>query len=462
MPLSSQAPPPNRFSRPHPPNYLQKFFSLDFAHFSHPLLLIKSPASKGRKTLDGSACLQHVIHLSQEYGLPLIAIKLDISSAFDHLSHDSRSQLPSAFWVVRLSLFFSLKLLLFLVLSSELVANPGSKNYFAGCCRDPAIAPRFSVELWITSSVSCVPGGICPWTLGLNLLDQMVSRRNFLICCMQTIIILLATSYSQARRLLEDVVDILSSIGLSLALEKCKFLVSPDLPSRDLCVRHVTISPVRAFKFLGVLMGFDLNSQTVLASRLSMANNSFWGYYRILRRPCAPLRKRLHLLNTYVTSRWRWMSPCVRPVTAVRRALSSMHATFLTSLAGLAFDPFLTSSANWVSRRRASRLCAQILGHQSWAGAHALSFMSYWGHAARIHLSRHAPLCVVLRIRDSHWLKDNWKKTRRQLGYWPNSYRYIQLQWEELRGLGTPPYWENAALDRVMWTSFVQTWLNHK
>ena len=43
----------------------------------------------GSQTLDGSVCLQHLIHLSQEYKLPLIAVKLDVSSAFDHLSHDA-------------------------------------------------------------------------------------------------------------------------------------------------------------------------------------------------------------------------------------------------------------------------------------------------------------------------------------------------------------------------------------
>ena len=43
----------------------------------------------GSQPLEGSTCLQHVIHLSQEYRLPLIAIKLDVSSAFDHLSHDA-------------------------------------------------------------------------------------------------------------------------------------------------------------------------------------------------------------------------------------------------------------------------------------------------------------------------------------------------------------------------------------
>ena len=43
----------------------------------------------GSQTLDGSVCLQHIIHMSQEYRLPLIASKLDVSSAFDHLSHDA-------------------------------------------------------------------------------------------------------------------------------------------------------------------------------------------------------------------------------------------------------------------------------------------------------------------------------------------------------------------------------------
>ena len=44
---------------------------------------------RGSQPLDGSACLQHAVHLSQEYALPLIAIKLDVASAFDHLSHSA-------------------------------------------------------------------------------------------------------------------------------------------------------------------------------------------------------------------------------------------------------------------------------------------------------------------------------------------------------------------------------------
>ena len=156
------------------------------------------------------------------------------------------------------------------------------------------------------------------------------------------------------------------------------------------------------------------------------------------------------------------MSPCVRPVTAVRKMLSVMHNTLLTSLCGLSSDPFVTSSSNWVCRRRASKMCAQALSHQSWPGIQALSFMSYWGHAARLRTCRASPISIALRIRDTFWLHRNWKLFRRQLGFWPNSYRFIQLAWENLRGLGTPPFWEDAALNKDLWRRFINTWLDDK
>ena len=69
---------------------------------------------------------------------------------------------------------------------------------------------------------------------------------------------------------------------------------------------------------------------------------------------------------------------------------------------------------------------------------------------------------MVLRIRDTHWLQNHWKKVRRCLGFWPNSYRFIQLAWEELRPFGSPPCWEDGAADKTAWTAFTQTWLQHK
>ena len=414
----------------------------------------------GSQTLDGSVCLQHLIHLSQEYRLPLIAIKLDISAAFDNLSHDALA----SFLALCGPKLESLTLLKIIVLSRVVLSMAGEtwhQKLFQGLLQGSS----YSAELFGRTLDHFLGFMVTRWSVSENTWiqaqgnDGLVKIFNLLYA---DDIILLATSFRQAHRLLEDVIDILQSIGLSLSLEKCRFLVSPDLTPRPIHVRGFTISPVRSFNFLGVLMGFDLNSQTVLSARLTMANNSFWGYYRILRRPGAPLRKRLHLLNTYVTSKWRWLSPCVRPITAVSKSLTVMHNTLLTSLAGLTMGPFVTGSMNWVTRRRASRMCAQALHHQHWAGVQAVSFFSYWGHASRIHLYRFSPISIVLRIRDTHWLHDHWRTHRRRLGYWPNSYRFIQLAWEEHRTLGSPPYWEDGASDRTAWAAFTQTWLTEK
>ena len=416
---------------------------------------------KGSQTLDGSVCLQHLIRLSQEYRLPLVAVKLDIASAFDHLSHSAVASFLSQCGPHLESL-----ILLKIIVLSRVVVGIADSSWQQKLFRGLLQGSSYSAEVFGRTLDYFLGFLHTRWDISEDTwikadLPQGVSRKLFNLLYADDII-LLATSIEQVRRLLEGVISILASIGLTLSLEKCKFIHSPDISSRPIVVGSTSIHPVRAFKFLGILMGFDLNCQTILSARLTMANNTFWGYYRILKRPAAPVRKRLQLLNTYVTSKWRWMSPCVRPVSAVTKMLNVMHTSLLTSLCGLSSDPFLSSSINWVVRRRASKMVAQALQHQSWSGIQALSFMSYWGHAARIHLLRLSPISVALKIRDTAWLHENWRTHRRQLGFWPNSFRFIQLQWEEHRHLGSHPFWDVFALDRNGWRLFVRNWLKTK
>ena len=90
----------------------------------------------------------------------------------------------------------------------------------------------------------------------------------------------------------------------------------------------------------------------------------------------------------------------MRPITAVSKSLTVMHNTLPTSLAGLSLDPFVTGSMNWVTRRCASRMCAQALNHQHWAGIQALSFFAYWvARPVFIYIvSRRFPLFCVSAI----------------------------------------------------------------
>ena len=411
--------------------------------------------------MDGSACLQHAVHLSQEYALPLLAIKLDVASAFDHLSHSAIAKFLS-----QCGPHLESHVLLRIIVLSRVLISISDVQWEQKLLRGVVQGLSYSAELFARTVDFFLGTLVEKWSATEHTWLQS-SDPNGLFCQIFNLlyaddIVILATSYEQAIRLLEDVIDTLSAIGLTLALDTCKFIASPDLGVRDLTVRGVPISHVTSFRFLGVLIGFGVSSQAVLGARLSMARDSFWGYYRILKRPGGPIKKLLHLLNTFITSKWRWLSPCVRPVTMVANMLLIMQTTLLTSLCGFASDPFLTQTHNWVSRRRASRMCAQALGHLSWPGVHAKAFLGFWGHAARYWTYRFSPLSVVLRVRDTMWLQAFDLSLRRTRGYWPNCYRFLQLAYESLRTPSEPYCWEDKALDKDGWDSFCALWLNFK
>ena len=156
------------------------------------------------------------------------------------------------------------------------------------------------------------------------------------------------------------------------------------------------VTYVSSYKFLGVRIVCKLSCHAVLSVRLALAPNSFWGYYRILKSPAGLL------LDTFVTCKWRWLAPCLRPVTDVHNMLLGMPATLLTSVCGLSMDPFVTLPSNWVTRRRASRMMAQAVGHKPWRGVQAYAFFHYWGHGAHQWSYRYSPITTAIHIRDSY------------------------------------------------------------
>ena len=103
--------------------------------------------------------------------------------------------------------------------------------------------------------------------------------------------------------MLNGLQDTLEAVGLQLAPE-------PVRPTRF----AEPIQEVESFLFLGILVGFAVTCQMTIAARLRMATNSFYGYLGFLSRARGPLKKRLHLLNSFVTSNWRWLSAAARPL----------------------------------------------------------------------------------------------------------------------------------------------------
>ena len=196
-----------------------------------------------------------------------------------------------------------------------------------------------------------------------------------------------------------------------------------------------------------------MTCQMTLAARLRMATNSFFGYMSFLSRTRGPLAKRLQLLGSFVTNKWRWLSAAVRPLHAVAQQLRSLQTTFLLSMCRLPTDPLATCSENWKSRRRAAKMAAQSCNHRPWDAVHLESFMNYWGHAARMDPELLRPIQRVLQVRDQEWMERH-PEIRRRMGRWPNAPFGLTLLWRRCRLAGDPVWWEDMAHSRDRWKQF--------
>ena len=191
-----------------------------------------------------------------------------------------------------------------------------------------------------------------------------------------------------------------------------------------------------------------------IAARFRMATNSFYGYLGFLARTRGSLTKRLHLLNSFVTSKWRWLAAAARPF-AVSKQLRQLHTHLLVSMTRLAQDPLQTSSENWIARRRGARMAAQSCGHKPWDAVHLEAFMGYWGHAARLEPHLNRPIKIAMQVRDETWMLAN-PQIRRMIGRWPNAAYGLSLLWRRCRLPSDPPSWELMAQNRLRWKDFTQ------
>ena len=163
-------------------------------------------------TLDGSTCLQHIIHVSQEYRLPLVAIKLDVSSAFDHLSHEA----IASYLDLGGGHLESLILLKIIVLSRVIIGISGhswQQKLFRGLLQGSS----YSAEIF-GRTLDYYLGFIhTRWSISESTWIQSTDSNGSLTKLFNLLyaddIVLLATSYAQAKRLLEGVIDILASIA---------------------------------------------------------------------------------------------------------------------------------------------------------------------------------------------------------------------------------------------------------
>ncbi|CAE7319120.1 pol [Symbiodinium sp. CCMP2592] len=383
----------------------------------------------GRQTLDSACAVQHAIRLAQQYDKTLYVVKLDITAAFDSVSHEALAALLATTSGSR-----EAEILLELITNTRVELSLQGSKWEQCLTKGILQGSSYSAELF----ARCIDFFLTPtqerWqdTESSWLADE--AGLKLFLTPFADDLVLLGTSREQTQKLLRDCEETLQAIGLHFNAKKCKFLHSPGASESPFRLQSgLGVEAVDTMVFLGVLLGFQLSCVSVLAARMAKVSNAFWGYFRILRQAGVGLTQRLRVFDCFITARWRWMSPTARPLQTVRTFLKRAHTTFLTAILGFTRDPFQGSVDAWLSRRRASRAAAQCVQHKKWEAIQAQSFWTYWGHAARYDEGDRIPLRLMIQVRGPAWLLRNHTRIRRaKPGRAPDSSRFIQLdRWRD-------------------------------
>ena len=272
-----------------PGKLFTKLLLLRLRQVFQPMKSCQLSGAPGAQSWDGSLALQHAIRLSQQWRLPLFAIKLDIAQAFDTLSHEAVARFlgtlgPSA----------EAALLLAIILNSTASLSVGSEHWVQDLLQGLKQGSSYSAELFARVLDHFISPLLHTWITKFP--TWLKDSRGVMLHAILYAddIVLLFPSRSYALMMLTEARDTLKATGLHLALEKCQFICSPGqdrsplVPEgfpADLPVKHA-----EAFLYLGILVGFNLSCATVLSRRLSGASGAFWGHSGFLCRGSAALR----------------------------------------------------------------------------------------------------------------------------------------------------------------------------
>ena len=316
-------------------------------------------ARTGGQIMDGALAAQQLGYLAAQYNLSLLFLKLDVAAAFDSLEHPAIARFFCACQPT-----LEAKLLLDYILFSVITLRLGHRSWTQQLGKGVLQGTPFSAELFGRVLDHFLGDTWQDWNARF---DTWIQARG---CYLHAIlyaddVLLVATSYPELRAKLQDVQRVLQPLGLHLALEKCKLLVSLAAPREEFTVGEQVLEQVDTLLFLAVLLGFTVNSCMTLSARTVRATNVFYAFYKILTEPSVALASRLALLCRHVTSTWRWLSPAVRPVQDTCAHLTKLSTDLLMRMVPLTRDVFL-GAADWVARRRAAKVAAQQSGFVSW------------------------------------------------------------------------------------------------
>ena len=198
-------------------------------------------------------------------------------------------------------------------------------------------------------------------------------------------------------------------------------MFSPHVEFAPIHLEGQEVERIERMTFLGSLLGFNMHARETLAPRLSKALNTFYGFYNILSALSGSPEKRLDLVNSFVTSKWRWMAAAIRPTAAILKELNVVVTTMLMGVFRFPGDVLL--SAPLIGLQGDVQTCMshrcpdaelQVMGCCALCWRHVIL-----GTCSK-NSERPAPIRIVLVVRGPQWALGHGDDVRRRQGNWPD------------------------------------------
>ena len=325
-------------------------------------------AQLGCQSLDGSLSMQRLVHVSNKWVCPLLFANLTAR----RLSTPCIIQVLHGF-LTACRPMRELWLLQYIICHGAVHLSLGSHKWAQPLMKGIMQGSACSADLFARGLDAHLHVLFTRWNLEFE--PTWLKELHAIIYADD--LMLLATSREEMQLKLRQMREHLSLISLHLAKAKCQMLVSP-LVAAGGPVSFSDGTPVQEVEsliFLGVLIGFQVTAAQTLGRSLGKAMNSFWCFVGILRSGATPVKERLKLLTSFVTSRWRWRSAAARPTAALLRTLRIAHTNLLMVICSPVSDRLAPVTDDWVSRRRAARMICQHCGQEPW---HATFLKHFW------------------------------------------------------------------------------------
>ena len=405
----------------------------------------------GTQVIEPIACALSSMKLFKQHtGRQLLLCKLDISQAFDTLSHH-------AIWRFLYDTDASPEALALWAMCREtrVCLQLGSQMWTQGLERGVLQGTSFSADLFSRILDYFCTGLIERWQQAQHSVFQKFSLPHALLFADD--ILLFAATEAEMQSKLHALQLTLESIGLRLNLAKCSVLDQEDGTTPGIWGRHscVPLQGVDHLVYLGVPLSYKATPLGQLGLSLSKLSSAFFGLRRLFDHPDTPVCEKLLLFQTYITSKWTWCCPVIFLSRKALRSLESFKHTLLLSLLKLQSDPLQGFVVNTISRRRAVKVLCEVHRSARWGELWLQRLWNFWGHILRHRVN--LPLQTLLGMCSSWRVLSGRTAASDLLFFIP---RRLQIFWNQVRDRSPFPDVESLSQDREAWSQVLPLWLS--